>query len=76
MGLRMNLVLPAPLQLLDTEVNRKIKKEPPLALDLSNSFTSFPTSAMKVAIGPGEDADRSLRSQQNVDVVGELWDFT
>ncbi|KAF5357188.1 hypothetical protein D9756_006382 [Leucocoprinus leucothites] len=58
--------------LFDTEANRKIKREPALALDLPKGFISFPTSAVSV-----EQEGDSLNSafSQNGDVVSELWSF-
>jgi len=61
--------------LFDTEVKRKIKKEPPLALDPTRGFISFPASTVNLTTGPKEDGDQPSQLQQNVGIVGELWSF-
>ncbi|KAF9448135.1 CBF-domain-containing protein [Macrolepiota fuliginosa MF-IS2] len=63
--------------LFETDANRKIKKEPALAIDWPRGFISFPISVMStdtMLIDDGEAESAPL--QQNVDVVGELWNFT
>lgn len=64
-----------PAQLFETEANRKIKKEPALAMDIPKSFVSFPTSVMKATVRSEEDGEPEVQQQRNVDVVGELWSF-
>ncbi|KAJ3570848.1 hypothetical protein NP233_g4128 [Leucocoprinus birnbaumii] len=63
--------------LFETEANRKIKKEPALAMDLPKGFISFPTRARDAVLEQDdEEAKEDLVSlPPNVDIVGELWSF-
>jgi U3 small nucleolar RNA-associated protein 19 len=70
------------VQLFDTEVNRKIKKEPALVMELPKGFVSFPTSVMNTSRSEDEEEgdeqlelDVNTSLSQDVDVVGELWSF-
>lgn len=53
------------MQLFDTEANRKIKRDPPLALELKNGL--FPSAREE----PAEDDVPGV----GTDVVSELWTF-
>ncbi|KAF8068618.1 CBF/Mak21 family-domain-containing protein [Lyophyllum atratum] len=58
--------------LFETEANRKIKKEPPLAVELGKSRELFPIAgAVKAAPAEGEEEDVAIAG----DVVEELWAF-
>ena len=65
---------PGGFKLFDTEVNRKIKKEPALALDIDRPVLAFPGKLGDLSAGSvegGEDGPVDL----GVDVVSELWTF-
>ncbi len=61
-------------KLFDTEVNRKIKKEPALAIDIDRPMLAFPGKTDGIADrtleGGGDELD-----QVGTDVVSELWTF-
>ena len=62
------------VKLFDTEVNRKIKKEPALAIDIDRPVLAFPGKLDGLSAGSvegGEDDPVHL----GVDVVSELWTF-
>jgi U3 small nucleolar RNA-associated protein 19 len=51
-------------QLFETEINRKVKREP--ALRMESSTKMFPDPV---------DQKESVEARSGVDVVGELWTF-
>ncbi|KAF9455526.1 CBF/Mak21 family-domain-containing protein [Collybia nuda] len=57
--------------LFDTEANRKIKKEPPLAVEMRKPGSLFP-----VAPESTEKSDAREESTEDNDVVSELWTFS
>ncbi|EAU89096.1 ribosome biogenesis protein Noc4 [Coprinopsis cinerea okayama7 len=69
--------------LFDTEVNRKIKKEPPLSMDCDKKFELFPSVELKLkslkdheAEGGGEEGEEQVQSSTvQGDLVSELWGF-
>ncbi|EKM82438.1 hypothetical protein AGABI1DRAFT_68058 [Agaricus bisporus var. burnettii JB137-S8] len=60
--------------LFDTEANRKIKREPALAMDMPKGFIPFP-STKTPSIEEGGD-EQEVELQQNLDIVGRLWSFS
>ncbi|KAG6881704.1 hypothetical protein C0992_000385, partial [Termitomyces sp. T32_za158] len=56
--------------LFETEVNRKIKKDPALSLEMGQEKKMFPVTPEDTIETEGEDEVRI-----EADVVGELWSF-
>ena len=61
-------------KLFDTEVNRKIKKDPALAIDIDRPMLAFPGKTDLIAGRTLEGGGDEL-VQVGTDVVSELWTF-